>query len=264
MSTREAFKGRAYAGISRILVALPLFAACPVCMAATIEASGGPNVAHAPPWDEGAPRINGPKVYGATTGRAFLYAVPTCGSREGLKFAVSDGRLPTGVVLDEKSGVLSGKVAEPGEYTFEVSAANAIGTARKRFSLVVGDRRALTPPMGWTSWNAFTTDVDQELADLAGNVYDKVVKTGVGSVSANCANKRRLLPTALKNASRRRLASFGASGGRSSRVKFVVSVFARRFLMSRIVQYPYCKMQARMRGYYTNRAGIYKKLCVCL
>ena len=129
-------------------------------------------------WDEGAPRINGPKVYGATTGRAFLYAFPTCGSREGLKFAVSDGSLPAGVVLDEKSGVLSGKVAAAGEYPFEVSAANAIGTARKRFSLVVGDRRALTPPMGWTSWNAFTTDVDQELVEATA---EAIVKKGLAA-----------------------------------------------------------------------------------
>ena len=26
--------------------------------------------------------------------------------------------------------------------------------------------RVQTPPMGWTSWNAFTTDVDQELVEV--------------------------------------------------------------------------------------------------
>ncbi len=40
-------------------------------------------VSAAAQWDAGAPRINGPKVYGATPGRAFLYAFPTCGSRIG-------------------------------------------------------------------------------------------------------------------------------------------------------------------------------------
>ncbi len=37
-------------------------------------------------WDEGAPRIKGPKVYGATPGRTFLYTFPTCGSRKVLAF----------------------------------------------------------------------------------------------------------------------------------------------------------------------------------
>ena len=58
--------------------------------AASAAAQGGAR------WDEGAPRINGPKVYGATPGREFLYAFPTCGSRDGLKFSVSGGRLPPG------------------------------------------------------------------------------------------------------------------------------------------------------------------------
>lgn len=116
-------------------------------------------------WDEGAPRINGPKVYGATPGRTFLYTFPTCGTRDGLTFSVSGGKLPPGVSLDGKKGILSGAVKKAGEYPFEVSAVNALGKASKRFSLVIGDRRALTPPMGWTSWSAFTTDVDQELVE---------------------------------------------------------------------------------------------------
>ena len=130
-----------------------------IVAAASAVAHGGAR------WDEGAPRINGPRVYGVTPGREFLYAFPTCGSRDGLKFAVSGGRLPPGAALDAKTGVLSGKVEKAGEYPFEVSAANSLGSARKRFSLVVGGRRALTPPMGWTSWSAFTTDVDQELVE---------------------------------------------------------------------------------------------------
>lgn len=97
-------------------------------------------------WDEGAPRIKGPKVYGATPGRTFQYTFPTCGSRKGLNFSVSDGVLPPGTALDSKTGVLSGRVAKAGEYSFEVSASNDLGSARKRFSLIIGNRRALTPP----------------------------------------------------------------------------------------------------------------------
>ena len=65
---------------------------CTVKTFAAVLLSVASAVAHGgTQWDEGAPRINGPKVYGATPGRAFLYAFPTCGSRVGLKFSVSGG-----------------------------------------------------------------------------------------------------------------------------------------------------------------------------
>ena len=115
-------------------------------------------------WNEGAPRINGPRAYGATPGRQFLYAFPTVGSRGGLTFSVVSGKLPDGVALDARRGVLSGSVAAPGEHALTVRAENALGRAEKNFTLVVGENaRALTPPMGWTSWSAFTTDIDQKL-----------------------------------------------------------------------------------------------------
>ena len=56
--------------------------------------------------------------------------------------------------------------------------------------------RVQTPPMGWTSWNAFTTDVDQELVEATakalvekglaapGNTYVNVDSCWQGSRSA--------------------------------------------------------------------------------
>ena len=32
-----------------------------------------------PQWNVGGPKIRGPKVYGATPGRTFLYSFPTTG-----------------------------------------------------------------------------------------------------------------------------------------------------------------------------------------
>ena len=114
-------------------------------------------------WNEGAPRINGARAFGATPGRSFRYAFPTCGAREGLRFSVAAGVLPEGAALDEKSGLLSGRVAQTGEYPFTVRATNRQGEAQKRFTLVVRPGALmLTPPMGWTSWSAYTDDVRQE------------------------------------------------------------------------------------------------------
>lgn len=115
-------------------------------------------------WNEGAPKINGPKVYGATPDRDFLYAFPTTGDQHGLEFLVPDGELPPGVTLDVRRGVLSGRVKTPGSYSFTVRADNGLGVSDKPFTLVIGaNALALTPPMGWTSWSAYSTDIDQEL-----------------------------------------------------------------------------------------------------
>lgn len=130
-------------------------------------------------WNEGAPRINGSKVYGATPSHEFMYTFPTTGDRNGFEFAVSDGKLPAGVSLDAKRGVLSGSVKAPGSYSFTVRACNALGVSEKPFTLVVGeDARALTPPMGWTSWSAFTSDIDQ---DLIAATADAIVQKGLAA-----------------------------------------------------------------------------------
>ena len=150
MSTSEALEGKPCAGIPRILAALSLFAACPACPAATIEVSGSPNVAHALPWNEGAPHFNGPARYGATPCRKFTFTFPLRGSRDGLKFRVVDGKLPDGATLGETNGILSGRVEKPGEYAFTVAAENAVGRALRPFVLVIGDNaRGQTPLMGW-------------------------------------------------------------------------------------------------------------------
>lgn len=41
-------------------------------------------------------------------------------------------------------------------------AKNAKGSVAKKFRIVAGDRIALTPPMGWNSWNCWAHAVDQE------------------------------------------------------------------------------------------------------
>jgi len=105
-------------------------------------------------WKSGAPRINGPAVYGATPGHAFSYAFPVCGSRTGLEYAL-DGNLPDGVRFDARRGAISGR-AQAGEWRLRFTARNVHGADAKDFLLKIGAGcRALTPPMGWTSWNAF-------------------------------------------------------------------------------------------------------------
>ena len=104
------------------------------------------------------PRINGPRVFGVRPGSPCLYTIPTTGERP-LRFSVD--HLPAGLQLDPVHGRLNGTLSLPGNYPMVITATNARGTATKRFTIVVGDKIALTPPMGWSSWNCWQGKIDQ-------------------------------------------------------------------------------------------------------
>ncbi len=106
-----------------------------------------------------APRINGPSVFGVRPGSPLLYTIPAAGVRP-MRFAV-DG-LPQGLAVDSTTGQITGKLNAKGEHIVTLRASNDKGTAEKAFRIIVGDRIALTPPMGWNSWNCWAGAVDQE------------------------------------------------------------------------------------------------------
>ncbi|MBO4801706.1 MAG: putative Ig domain-containing protein [Bacteroidaceae bacterium] len=106
------------------------------------------------------PRFNGAPLFGVRPGSPVIFRFPVSGERP-MKFTAN--HLPAGVKLSEADGVLSGKVERRGDYTFTVTAENAKGKASQEFTLRVGDRMiALTPPMGWNSWNCWALSVSQE------------------------------------------------------------------------------------------------------
>ena len=105
------------------------------------------------------PRINCPAVFGVRPGSAVLYAIPASGTRP---MSFSAEGLPKGLNVDANTGRVTGRLNQRGEHRLVLQASNAHGTAEKRFRLVVGDQIALTPPMGWNSWNCWAAAVDQE------------------------------------------------------------------------------------------------------
>jgi alpha-galactosidase len=114
------------------------------------------------------PSINGAKIYGQRTGKPFLYRIPATGIRPMKYFAVN---LPEGLNLDEKTGIISGKVNMPGEYKVKLVAENSKGKCEREFKIVIGDKIALTPPMGWNSWNCWGLAVDQKKVIAAANAF---------------------------------------------------------------------------------------------
>jgi alpha-galactosidase len=95
------------------------------------------------------PRINGPSIYGARPNHPFLYKIPATGQRP-MQFSASG--LPDGLKLDSATGIITGAVKTPGTSSVLLRAENALGTAERKFRIVIGDTIALTPPMGWSSW----------------------------------------------------------------------------------------------------------------
>ncbi|GLH71698.1 hypothetical protein GETHLI_02000 [Geothrix limicola] len=106
-----------------------------------------------------APRINGPAVVGARPGRDFIFTVPVSGERP---IRIQAKGLPAGLKLDEATGILRGTTPAAGTYKVTFTARNAKGSAVRELEFAIGDRLALTPPMGWNSWNAWGLAVDEE------------------------------------------------------------------------------------------------------
>jgi len=123
-------------------VALPAEPGAPIAMSAE------------PP----ALKIRPPYVVGLRPGAPFLWTVPVTGRRP---LAFSARGLPPGLHLDPASGTITGRTPAAGDYTVRLQVRNAAGRDAQAVRLVAGSRVALTPPMGWNSYDGFGDDVTE-------------------------------------------------------------------------------------------------------
>ena len=119
------------------------------------------------------PRIHSAAAFGVRPNHPVLYTVVATGEKP-VTFA-ADG-LPPGASLETATGRITGTVVAAGTYAVKLHATNAKGTAERNLSFVVGDKIALTPPMGWNSWNCFAADVSQAKVEAAA---DAMVSSGL-------------------------------------------------------------------------------------
>jgi alpha-galactosidase len=120
--------------------------------------------------------IHGPLVYGASVGRPFFYQIPATG--EGTIEYNAQG-LPAGLTIDPRTGSITGTLLKAGKTNVQLSIRAAGHVAVRDLTIVAGDRPlALTPPLGWNSWNVWARAVDAEKIRQAA---DWMVKTGLAA-----------------------------------------------------------------------------------
>lgn len=110
------------------------------------------------------PMINGAAVLGVHPGSPVLYKIAASGQKP-LKYAVRN--LPDGLVLDHKTGIITGEAPKAGDYKISVSVSNTLGKDERVLTIKSGKLLALTPPMGWNSWNCWGLNVSDEKVSLS-------------------------------------------------------------------------------------------------
>ena len=122
------------------------------------------------------PAIHGPRIVGTTPGRDFLFLIPATGKGP---LTYEAANLPAGLKLDSKTGIISGSLSKEGEYIVNITVKGAKGIAKRKLKIVGGDHKlALTPPMGWNSWNVWAGAVDAAKVRAAA---DAMAKSGLSS-----------------------------------------------------------------------------------
>jgi alpha-galactosidase len=119
------------------------------------------------------PQINGASIFGVRPGSPFLFTIAATGDRP-MTFRAY--RLPAGLQLDPQTGRITGSISKAGQYEVTLRAKNSLGSVKRKLKIVVGDQIALTPPMGWNSWNCFAGAVSEDQVKAAA---DAMVQSGL-------------------------------------------------------------------------------------
>jgi len=127
-----------------------------------------------------APEFNGAGIIGIYPGRPFIHSLAVTGDHP---MTFSTAKLPAGLTLDPNTGIITGVLTNKGRFTFTASAKNSAGKARMEIKIACGDSIALTPPMGWNSYDAFGDNVvESEVLANARYMAEKMQPVGWDTV----------------------------------------------------------------------------------
>ena len=119
------------------------------------------------------PKINNPKAFGVRPNKPILFNLAVSGMRP---MTYEAENLPKGVVFNKLNGRFSGSIKKDGVYKIKIIAKNTFGKSESELHIIVGEKLALTPPMGWNSWNCWGLTIDQNKILEAGKI---IVKSGL-------------------------------------------------------------------------------------
>ncbi len=105
------------------------------------------------------PKINGATIIGMQPGHPLIYKIAATGEQP-LEYSAKD--LPAGLQLDINTGIVSGSIGDSGSYAILFTVKNARGKVEKTITIKAGSLLALTPPMGWNSWNCWGIAVTED------------------------------------------------------------------------------------------------------
>ena len=147
---------------------------CGCAAASEARAAGDEAAVVLTPKPSPQPKINGAKIFGVRPGHPLLFTIAATGRRP-MRFAAEG--LPEGLTLDRQTGRISGRIDPSRRVRGHASAPRTPGRRPSGSSrIVVGDRLALTPHMGWNSWYIWSDGVtDKIMRDAA----DAMVASGM-------------------------------------------------------------------------------------
>ncbi|MHB8637004.1 MAG: NPCBM/NEW2 domain-containing protein [Fimbriimonadaceae bacterium] len=128
------------------------------------------------------PQINGAHIVGCTAGHDFIYRIPATGT--GPLVFRAEG-LPAGLTLDSTNGVIRGKVGQATRTAVQITVTGPRGKDSRVLFIDSRGQLALTPPMGWNSWNVWARAVNQARVLDAAHAF---VSTGLASYGYNYVN----------------------------------------------------------------------------
>ena len=123
----------------------------------TVSLDGEPRLKILP--DDPKPAIHGARIVGATPGHPFLFRVAATGTGP---LTYSADNLPAGLKIDAATGFITGALQSAGTTKVALTVHGPAGSGQRELTIVGGSHQlALTPPMGWNSWNTFARTVDE-------------------------------------------------------------------------------------------------------
>jgi alpha-galactosidase len=134
------------------------------------------------PLYSGKPIFHGAERVGNYPNTFFLHTIAATGARP---ISFSAKGLPQELVLDSTTGIITGTAPASGNYEVSITATNSIGSTATKVMLYIGDKLALTPPMGWNSWNVITWAIDENTIK---EIADAMVTTGMRDIGYQYIN----------------------------------------------------------------------------